>query len=70
MKLAGNELFKEKKFDEAIKKYEDAFHKFKNITYLNNISTCLIKMEKYQEALEKAEEAEAYGREHIGSASF
>lgn len=40
------------------------------MTYLNNISTAYIKMEKYQEAYDKACEAYTYGKEHPGSATF
>lgn len=50
--------------------YQEAFDTFQSVTYLNNISTAYIKMEKYQEAYDKAEEAYKYGKEHPGSASF
>lgn len=70
LKEEGNDLFKAKKYDEAIEKYEAAFAKHKSILFLNNISTALLKMDKIDEAEKKALEAYDYGRENPGTASF
>ncbi|KAH0577714.1 Stress-induced protein sti1 [Spironucleus salmonicida] len=69
-KNQGNVYFKEAKYEEAITCYEKAFEEFKNITFLNNIATALLKQGKFQESLAKAEEAYQFGRENSGSSSF
>ncbi|GMM49219.1 Hsp90 cochaperone [Starmerella bacillaris] len=62
-KAEGNKLYKERKFDEAIARYDAAWSQFKDITYLNNraaaefekgdydaaIKTCLLAVEESQE---------------------
>ncbi|CAL5989342.1 Stress-induced_protein sti1 [Hexamita inflata] len=70
LKNKGNEQFKQGQYEAAIALYEQAFEVHKNITYMNNISTALLKIEKYEEALKKAEEAYQYGKDNYGSASF
>ena len=48
----GNELFLEKKFQEAIKKYDSILEKEpNNLTALNNKGYSLSKLKKYSEAL-------------------
>ncbi len=70
LKEEGNEFFKEKKYAEAIEKYEAAFAKHKSILFLNNISTALLKMDKLDDAENKALEAYNYGRDNPGAATF
>lgn len=70
LKEEGNDLFKAKRYAEAIEKYEAAFAKHKSILFLNNVSTALLKMDKIDEAEEKALEAYDYGRDHPGTATF
>lgn len=64
LKEEGNELFRAKRYDDAIAKYEAAFDAHKSIVYLNNISTALLKAGRPEEAAAKADEAYEYGREH------
>lgn len=68
MKQKGGELFKAGKYEEALQSYEKAFELYKSTTLLNNISTCYLKLDQFEKALEKATEALDFGREH--SASF
>lgn len=70
LKAEGNELFKQSKFEEAIVKYEEAFGIHKNIVYLNNVATALLKLERYEESMKKADEAYQYGKDNSGTASF
>ena len=37
---------------------------------MNNISTALLKQNKFEEAYKKAEESYKYGKEHEGTATF
>ncbi|TNJ28786.1 Stress-induced-phosphoprotein 1 [Giardia muris] len=70
LKDEGNELFKEKKYEEAIAKYEEAFEVHKSIVYLNNISTALLKLGRIDDAEAKALEAYQYGKENPGTSTF
>lgn len=70
LKEEGGALFKDKKYAEAIEKYTEAFELHKAIIYLNNVSTCLLKLGKVDEAEAKAYEAYEYSLEHAGSGSF
>jgi len=70
LKEEGNALFKEKQYEQAIAKYEAAFETFKAIVYLNNISSCLLKLGRVDEAEAKAYEAYDYSLEHSGSGTF
>lgn len=64
LKAEGNKLYKDKKFEEAIAKYDEAIKEDdKNLLVRNNKAACLIELKKFDEAMTVVEEAIARFRE-------
>jgi len=64
-KEEGNALYKEKKFDQAIAKYEEARQLDPtNMTFLSNQAAVLFTMRNYPECTQKCLEAVEVGKEH------
>lgn len=59
----GNILYKARKFDEAIAKYNEAWELSNNITYLNNRAAAEYEKGDYDAAISTCREAIEYGRE-------
>lgn len=64
-KAEGNTLYKSRKFDEAIEKYNKAWELYKDITYLNNRAAAEFEKGDYQTTIETCKEAIEYGRENF-----
>ncbi|AET40320.1 Hsp90 cochaperone STI1 Ecym_5582 [Eremothecium cymbalariae DBVPG len=62
-KAEGNQLYKQRKFDEAIAKYEEAWNLQKDITYLNNRAAAEYEKGDYNSAIKTLNEAVEQGRE-------
>lgn len=62
-KAEGNKLYKSRKFDEAIAKYNKAFEIYSDVTYLNNRAAAEFEKGDYKQTIETCEEAIAKGRE-------
>ena len=62
-KSEGNALYKQKKFDEAIAKYNKAWELCKDVTYLNNRSASEYEKGDYETAIKTCEEAVESGRD-------
>ncbi|CAH2351189.1 heat shock protein Sti1p [[Candida] railenensis] len=62
-KAAGNTLYKQRKFDEAIAQYNKAWEAFKDITYLNNRAAAEYEKGDYDAAIETCQKAIDEGRE-------
>lgn len=62
-KSEGNTLYKQKKFDEAIAKYNKAWELCKDVTYLNNRSAAEYEKGDYEAAIKTCEEAVENGRD-------
>lgn len=62
-KAEGNKLYKSRKFDEAIAKYNEAFEIYSDVTYLNNRAAAEFEKGDYKQTIETCEEAIAKGRE-------
>lgn len=62
-KAEGNALYKERKFDEAIERYNKAWELHKDITYLNNRSAAEFEKGDFETAIETLNEAVNQGRE-------
>lgn len=62
-KSEGNALYKQKKFDEAIAKYNKAWELCKDVTYLNNRSAAEYEKGDYETAIKTCEEAVESGRD-------
>ncbi len=66
LKDAGNALFKEKRYAEAIAKYEEAEAADPTLmTYRTNVASCYHAMKDYDKCLAACERAVALGREHM-----
>ncbi|CAH6720136.1 heat shock protein Sti1p [[Candida] jaroonii] len=63
LKAEGNTLYKAKKFDEAIAKYNSAWETFKDITYLNNRSAAEYEKGDYDAAIKTCNLAIDEGRD-------
>lgn len=63
LKAEGNTLYKSKKFDEAIAKYNEAWETFKDITYLNNRSAAEYEKGDYDAAIKTCNLAVDEGRD-------
>eukprot|EP00960_Hanusia_phi_P076402 768555-Hanusia_phi.AAC.9 len=64
-KELGNEAYKQKDFDQAIKHYEKAAELDPtSMVYLNNIAAALFGQGKYEECIKKCQEAIQVGKEH------
>lgn len=63
LKAEGNTLYKSRKFDEAIAKYNGAWEACKDITYLNNRAAAEYEKGDYDSAIATCEEAIEKGRE-------
>lgn len=63
LKAEGNTLYKARKFDEAIAKYNCAWEAHKDITYLNNRAAAEYEKGDYDTAIATCEEAIETGRE-------
>ncbi|CUM68290.1 uncharacterized protein PRCAT00006012001 [Priceomyces carsonii] len=62
-KAEGNALYKQRKFDEAIQKYDEAWNLKKDITYLNNRAAAEFEKGDYDTAIKTCEDAIEAGRE-------
>jgi stress-induced-phosphoprotein 1 len=62
-KLLGNAAYKERKFDEAIKYYREAWRMFKDITYLTNLSAAYFEKGDYENSIVEAFRAIEMGKE-------
>lgn len=62
-KAQGNALYKQRKFDEAIAKYDEAWELHKDITYLNNRAAAEFEKGDYDAAIKTCEKAIDEGRE-------
>lgn len=62
-KAEGNKLYKEHKFEDAIKKYNKAWETYKDVTYLNNRAAAEFEMEDYDTAIATCNTAITEGRE-------
>lgn len=62
-KQEGNKLYKARKFDEAISKYNKAWELHKDITYLNNRAAAEFEKGEYETTLATCKEAIEHGRE-------
>lgn len=62
-KAEGNKLYKSRKFDEAIAKYNEAFELHPDVTYLNNRAAAEFEKGDYEQTIATCEEAIAKGRE-------
>lgn len=62
-KQEGNTLYKARKFDEAISKYNKAWELYKDITYLNNRAAAEFEKGEYETTIATCKEAIEYGRE-------
>ncbi|KAK6205464.1 uncharacterized protein RJT21DRAFT_16024 [Scheffersomyces amazonensis] len=62
-KAQGNTLYKQRKFDEAIKAYDEAWNLHKDITYLNNRAAAEFEKGDYDAAIKTCEQAIDQGRE-------
>lgn len=63
LKNKGNELYKQKQFDEAIEYYTKAFDTYKDVLYLTNIAAATLESGKFDEALEILNEAVEFAKE-------
>ncbi|PWV02258.1 putative stress-inducible protein STI1-like [Trypanosoma cruzi] len=64
-KEEGNALYKQRKFDEALQKYQEALAKDStNTVYLLNITAVIFEKGEYAACVEKCEEALEHGREN------
>ncbi|RNF26824.1 stress-induced protein sti1 [Trypanosoma conorhini] len=65
LKEEGNALYKQRNFDEALQKYQEALAKdATNTVYLLNITAVIFEKGEYEACVEKCEEALEHGREH------
>lgn len=62
-KEQGNELYKKKKFSEAIAMYTKAFDTYKDVLFLTNIAAATLESGKPQEALTILDEAVEFAKE-------
>jgi len=62
-KAEGNKLYKSRKFDEAIAKYNEAFTLHPDVTYLNNRAAAEFEKGDYKQTIQTCEEAIEKGRE-------
>ncbi|CCH44638.1 Heat shock protein [Wickerhamomyces ciferrii] len=62
-KAEGNKLYKQRKFDEAIAKYNEAFEINPDVTYLNNRAAAEFEKGDYESTIKTCEEAITKGRE-------
>ncbi|KAJ3554386.1 hypothetical protein NM688_g3139 [Phlebia brevispora] len=63
LKEKGNEHYKNGRFDDAVKCYEDAIIEYgPRVVYLNNLTAALLKLERYEEA--EATASQALHRDH------
>lgn len=63
-KERGNALYKEKKFEEAIAAYDEAFKIDQNMMFMNNKAAVLIEMGQCKEAIDLCTEAIEVGKSH------
>lgn len=63
VKAEGNALYKQRKFDEAIAKYNEAWELHQDITYLNNRAAAEFEKGDYEAAIKTCEKAIEEGRE-------
>jgi stress-induced-phosphoprotein 1 len=61
-KALGNENYKKRKFDEAIKHYSSAWDLHKDITYLNNLGAAYYEKGDYEECIKACTQAVEEGR--------
>lgn len=62
-KAEGNKLYKQRKFDEAIAKYNEAWELYKDVTYLNNRAAAEYEKGDYEQTIKTCQEAIEKGRE-------
>lgn len=62
-KAEGNKLYKQRKFEEAIAKYEEAWNLHNDITYLNNRAAAQYENGSYEDAIITLNKAVEQGRE-------
>ena len=67
-KERGNALYKEKRFDEAIAAYDEAFSIDQNMMFMNNKAAVMIEMGQCQEAIDTCNQALEVGK--LNRASF
>lgn len=63
VKAEGNKLYKSRKFDEAIAKYNEAFELYSDVTYLNNRAAAEFEKGDYEQTIKTCNEAIEKGRE-------
>ena len=63
-KERGNALYKEKKFEEAIAAYDEAFSIDQNMMFMNNKAAVMIEMGQCQEAIDTCNEALEVGKKN------
>lgn len=63
VKAEGNKLYKQRKFDEAIQKYNEAWELHNDITYLNNRAAAEFEKGDYDQAIKVCEDAIEKGRD-------
>lgn len=66
-KERGNALYKEKRFDEAIAAYDEAFSIDQNMMFMNNKAAVMIEMGQCQEAIDICNEALEVGKQNRAS---
>lgn len=62
-KAEGNKLYKQRKFDEAIELYNNAWELYQDVTYLNNRAAAEFEKGDYEQTLKTCAEAIEKGRE-------
>ncbi|KAK8166377.1 hypothetical protein IWX90DRAFT_502883 [Phyllosticta citrichinensis] len=63
IKAEGTQLYKQRKFDEAIAKYNEAWETYQDITYLTNLGAAKFEKGDYDGCIEACNNAIEHGRE-------
>ncbi|KAK7536436.1 uncharacterized protein J3D65DRAFT_554671 [Phyllosticta citribraziliensis] len=63
IKAEGTQLYKQRKFDEAIAKYNEAWETYQDITYLTNLGAAKFEKGDYDGCIEACNKAIEHGRE-------
>lgn len=63
LKNEGNTLYKQRQFDQAAAKYNEAYDLHKDITYLNNLAAVYFEQQDYDKTIETCQRAIDEGRD-------